>query len=104
MTTSDQKLETLANSTHASTWGYDLADGDYSVTLRAGDPQFYQSGLYVEVEGTIIANNIPKPAGQYVELNDELSGGGLGCAWITLIAGIASRPRRSDRSRAIAAR
>ena len=70
---SDQRLDTnlgVSNSLAAHTWRYDLANGDYLVTLVSGDA-LWGHGHRVIVEGTVVTDSVATAGGNYVTVTDQ---------------------------------
>ena len=69
----DQRRDTLVflyNNGAAATWEYDLPNGDYLVTLEAGDPSYGQKQQVV-LEGTPVLTNVWTTANTYATVTDQ---------------------------------
>ena len=59
-TNSDQRLDTFVQlkPEEANTWRYDMPNGNYTITLVSGDPDYALSPQRVTVEGKVVIDNL----------------------------------------------
>jgi len=65
----DQRYDTLTHTQAFGTrkWEIELANGQYSVHLVAGDPQYFDSVYKFNVENTLVVNGTPTTTSRFVE-------------------------------------
>ncbi|GJL61396.1 MAG: hypothetical protein NPIRA04_00500 [Nitrospirales bacterium] len=70
---SDQTRDTLIHFDTGTTvdWNYDLANGDYLVTLVSGDPSYPQGPHTVAIEGSTVINGITTQANEFITVTDH---------------------------------
>ncbi len=68
----DQRLDTLAFASPGETgvWHYDLPNGDYVVSLASGDPAYSHGPQRVEVEGTVVIDNLTSAKDAYLTVEN----------------------------------
>ncbi|MGB0911491.1 MAG: InlB B-repeat-containing protein [Nitrospirales bacterium] len=64
----DQSLDTFIHFDQGTTatWQYNLANGDYLVSLASGDPSYPQGPHHVKVEGITAINNVTTAANKFI--------------------------------------
>ena len=81
----DQRFDTLIQIEAGADWEFQLANGDYEVTVAVGDP-LNNSGIHtIDVEGTsffnaVVDTSVPMTATQVVSVSDGLLTLGVGAA------------------------
>ncbi|WP_447971237.1 LamG-like jellyroll fold domain-containing protein [Nitrospira sp. M1] len=70
---SDQMRDTFIHFDTGTTvdWNYDLANGDYLVSLVSGDPSFPQGPHTIAVEGTNVINGLNTQANEFITITDQ---------------------------------
>ncbi len=64
---SDARLDTAVFTWGTTrTWTCSVANGNYSVKLLSGDPQWYHGQNWVELQGAVVINNAATAANQYI--------------------------------------
>ena len=69
----EQRLDTLIHFDTGTTaaWNYDLANGDYLVTLASGDPNWSQGPHTVAVEGTTVIDGVSTSANEFITITEQ---------------------------------
>ena len=71
----DQQLDNFVfvgpNST--ATWRYDLADGDYRISLASGDASFSQGPHMIAVEGNTVIVHVTTQPNEFLTVTDHLA-------------------------------
>ncbi|GJL54345.1 MAG: hypothetical protein NPIRA02_14770 [Nitrospirales bacterium] len=71
---SDQSRDTFIHfdKGNTATWQYNLANGNYLVSLASGDPSYAQGPHHIEVEGKVVFPNVRTRVNEFLTITDFL--------------------------------